>query len=99
MAKKTISISAASITANTTYYTCPSSTIAKVISYHMTADGYLKIIGTLNSSESLAGFRPPDVTGTTPKSFYLAAGEMLKGQSSTGAPWTLILVEESLGVQ
>tara|TARA_R110000765_G_scaffold139837_1_gene240143 strand:+ start:158 stop:460 length:303 start_codon:yes stop_codon:yes gene_type:complete len=100
MAKKTISVKSTSMVSGTLYYTCPSNTIAKVISFQQENDGYMYSAPSA-SGATILGFRGAHINGvvSTRKDFYLADGEALLGNSATNGPWSMIIVEESLGVQ
>ena len=100
MAKKTISVKSTSMVSGTLYYTCPSNTIAKVISFQQENDGYMYSAPSA-SGATIKGFRGININSATGTrvNFYLADGEALLGNSGTSGPWSMILVEESLGVQ
>tara|TARA_R110002124_G_scaffold155689_1_gene322849 strand:+ start:55 stop:354 length:300 start_codon:yes stop_codon:yes gene_type:complete len=99
MAKKTVSINSTATATGTTYYTCPANTVAKVISMLMENAGRLRIIAA--NYGTVTTFQSYDVNGvdTQRKNFYLDAGQAIEGHNNTSGDWTVILVEESLGVQ
>ena len=98
MSKKIVTIAGNSVSSGSTYYTCPSNTVAKVI---MSA-GQVVVLGVRNGNNTLMSFSAQDVfkrnTSNASKP-YLIAGQTLRAEQSNNNNFSLILVEETIGVQ
>ena len=98
MSKKIVTVAGSSINNGSTYYTCPSNTVAKVISFSASAGN----LGVRNGNNTLMAFSPIDVykrNHSNASKPYLIAGQTLRAEQSNNNNFSLILVEETIGVQ
>tara|TARA_R110000782_G_scaffold11291_1_gene34512 strand:+ start:512 stop:814 length:303 start_codon:yes stop_codon:yes gene_type:complete len=100
MAKKTVAINSTSMANGTVYYTCPTGTIAKLISFMAySASGHLRMIAPNFDDYPAFVSSVVNKQDASREVFYLHAGMQLAGHTNTAGSWSVILVEESIGVQ
>tara|TARA_R110000737_G_C14172621_1_gene411747 strand:- start:143 stop:433 length:291 start_codon:yes stop_codon:yes gene_type:complete len=96
MAKKTVAVSGSSFT-TAVMYTCPSNTIAKVIGGNGHNDPNWKV--SYSNGSLMYYFQRPEVSGPDRYQHVLTAGSTIRGHANHSYPWSLVIVEESVGVQ
>ena len=98
MTKKIVTLGGTSITGSTVYYTCPSNTVTKMISYNNEGSRSAKVF---NSGGVVSEFSSSQTNrGSSPhRTVHMIAAEFIKFHDSASEEWNMVLVEETTGDQ